>query len=795
MKAPLSWLQDFVDINVDIETLTRTMIMHGLGIEGIERVYGAYDSIVVGKLLKIMPHENSDHLQICTVTTGDETLQIVTGAPNVYEGMVCPVAKVGTVMPSGNEIKPAVLRGVPSAGMLCSGGELELTDEDWKTASVDGIMDLGAAFEAHLGEPVYAALGLDDTVIDFEISANRGDCMSVLGIAREIGAALNVPVRLPEIKTQETEELAGRHVSIEVQEQQLCPRYSARVMTDIVRGDSPRWMQRRLLAAGMRPVSNIVDITNYVMLEMGQPLHAFDYHAVADGHIIVRRAEDGEEMATLDGKHHVLDHSMLIIADKNGPLALAGVMGGLESEITEKTEMVLLESAKFDGPNNRHTSRALGMMSEASARYIKGVSEQSVGLASDRAAQLFVELGVGKVMSGRVDTQKRTPEKREITARVSRINLLLGTKMTGEQMAACLAREGIETQLILDTLQCHVPYHRDDVAIEEDIAEEIARIAGYDNIPMEPLSVSAQGGLTLAQKQKERLRTLLVDMGLHETMSFAFICPKDFDALGYDKEDECRRCVKIHNPLSEDYGYMRTTTVPAMVQALANNVRNKTEHARLFEISNVHSIMPDQDGLPTQKAVACLGLVGGDFMGMKGMLEKVFAEFDAQVEYKAEGGAQYHPTRKAGLYLDGKRIGQMGQMHPDVMKGQDVEQPVLVAEFDLQPVFACQNLHITYQPLPKYPAMLRDLALVVDRETEVGPMMKAIRQAAGAQLEQVQLFDVYVGDQAGLGKKSVAFALTLRDKDRTMTDEEANAIFARIVEAMEQQFGAKLRGN
>ena len=428
MKAPLSWLQDFVDINVDIETLTHTMIMHGLGIEGIERVYGAYDSIVVGKLLKIMPHENSDHLQICTVTTGEETLQIVTGAPNVYEGMVCPVAKVGTVMPSGNEIKPAVLRGVPSAGMLCSGSELELTDEDWKTASVDGIMDLGAAFEAHLGKPVYVALGLDDTVIDFEISANRGDCMSVLGIAREIGAALNVPVRLPEIKTQETEDLAGRHVSIEVQEQQLCPRYSARVMTDIVRGDSPRWMQRRLLAAGMRPVSNIVDITNYVMLEMGQPLHAFDYHAVADGHIIVRKAGDGEEMTTLDGKHHVLDDSMLIIADKNGPLALAGVMGGLESEITEKTEMVLLESAKFDGPNNRHTSRALGMMSEASARYIKGVSEQSVGLASDRAAQLFVELGVGKVMSGRVDTQMRTPEKREITARVSRMNLLLANK-------------------------------------------------------------------------------------------------------------------------------------------------------------------------------------------------------------------------------------------------------------------------------------------------------------------------------------------------------------------------------
>lgn len=795
MKAPLSWLQDFVEINVDMDTLTRTMIMHGLGVEGIERVYGAYDSIVIGKLLRIVPHENSDHLQICTVTTGDETLQIVTGAPNVYEGMVCPVAKVGTVMPQGTEIKPAVLRGVPSAGMLCSGKELELTVDDWKTADVDGIMDLGAEMEAHLGEPVYVALGLDDTVIDFEISANRGDCMSVLGVAREIGAALNVPVKTPEVSVEETDELASRYVSVEVREPQLCPRYSARVMTDIVRGDSPRWMQRRLLAAGMRPVNNIVDITNYVMLEVGQPLHAFDYHAVADGKIIVRRAEQGEKMTTLDEKPHVLTDDMLVIADKNGAIALAGVMGGLESEITEKTEMVLLESATFDGPNNRHTSRALGMMSEASARYTKGVGQQTAGLASDRAAQLFVELGVGKVMKGRIDTQTHTPEPRVITARVSRINTLLGTKLTGEEMAACLSREGIKAQLILDTLQCSVPYHREDVVIEEDIAEEIARISGYERIPMEPLSGATQGGLTLMQKQKERLRTLLVDLGLHETMSYAFISPKDFDSLGYSADDPARQCIKINNPLSEDYGYMRTTVVPAMVQALSGNVRNKVQKAKLFEISNVHSTVADADGLPTQKAVACVGVVGSDFMALKGLLEKVFHAFDAEVVYTADGGAQYHPTRKALLSINGTVIGQMGQMHPDVMAENNVDQPVLVAEFDLAPVFACQNQHKKYAELPKYPAMLRDLALVVEKHTQVGPMMQAIRQAGGPQLENVELFDVYVGDQAGFGKKSVAFALTLRDKDRTMTDEEANAIFQNIVEAMEQQFGAKLRGN
>ncbi len=793
MKAPLSWLKEFVPVEMDMTAFTHTMIMHGLGVESVERVYEKQDGIVVGKLVSIQPHQNSDHLRVCKADIGAKTLQIVTGAPNVVEGMVCPVATVGSMLPNGTVMQDAMLRGVASFGMLCSGEELGLTEEDIKGASVHGILPLPQEMEHHLGVPVFSALGLDDTVIDFEIAANRGDCMSILGLAREIGAALNAPVKDLKISLQETQDKTEEYVQVTVEEPALCPRYSARVMTDLVRGPSPRWMQRRLLAAGMRPVSNIVDITNYVMLEMGQPLHAFDYDAVQNGHIVVRRAKQNEEITTLDGKNHVLTEENLLIADKTKPLALAGVMGGANSEITEQTTRVLLESAKFDGANNRHTARQLGMSSEASSRYTKGVSTQLAGLASDRAAQLFSELGVGKVLSGRVDTQKFMPEKRQVSARIDRINQVLGMQLSAQTMMDCLEREGIEPQQVYQLIRCSIPYHRDDLAIEEDIIEEIARIVGYEKVPVKPLLMENKGGLTKRQKQKEALRSLLAHMGLHESTTFAFMSQKDFDALGYEANDPLRDCVKIINPLSEEYGCMRTTVVPFMVKSMALNVRNQVGHMGLFEISNVHTPQLDDDQLPTQKAVCCIGLIGHDFAFAKGLLEKVFAAFDATFTCIPGGGSQFHPTRKAVLHLKETTVGVLAEMHPDVMKTLDVEQPVLVAEFELEALLASEKRK-AYQPLPKYPAMLRDLALVVDQKTPIGPMMQALRQAGGPNLEKVELFDVYQGDQAGEGKKSVAFALTLRREDRTMTEEEANDMLSALIAQMDKQFAAKLRG-
>lgn len=797
MKAPLEWLKEFVDIDIPTQELCERMIMHGVGVEGVERAYAAYDGVVVGQLKSIKKHPNADKLRICQVDIGARTVQIVTGAPNVYEGMVCPVATAHSLLPTGQKIEPGELRGESSNGMLCSGAELQVKEEEVKNAGVDGIMDLGEAMKDCIGQPFFGAVGLDQEVIDFEISANRGDCMSMLGIAREIAAALGVPVRVPEIQVEESgQESVSDYVSIDVQEKELCPRYIARVLTDIHIGESPMWMQRRLIAAGMRPINNMVDITNYVMLEIGQPMHAFDYASVQDGRIIVRRGRPGEPLTTLDGKSHTLDDSMLVIADPKGAIGLAGVMGGENSEITDNTRMVILESANFNGPNNRHTSRALGILSEASQRYTKGIDCERVSMASERAAQLLTELGAGKVLPGRIDTLPQGEAPHLIEARPERINAILGTEIPAEEMKTLLEREGfIIAHKEKGILQCTIPAYRQDLGIEEDIAEEVARLYGYDRIPLLPLAGSQQGGLTVRQQQTERLRMLLCDMGLHESMTMALVGQVDYDLAGYAKEDPKRDCVTIMNPLSEDYRCVRTTVVPSMCKALSLNDRNKTLDCPLYEISNVHSRTPDAEGLPTQKQVLCLGVIGEKFAWLKGVLDVLCQTFGIPaIQYRAQGGASYHPMRKAELFLHGKKIGEMGELHPHTMESLGMDHRACVAELELDPLFDAARTQMTYQPLPKYPAMERDLAVSVDRHTPVGPMMECIEELGGDVLEHVALFDIYQGAQAGEGKKSVAFTLSLRAKDRTLKDEEANVVFDRIVKALDERFGAKLRG-
>ena len=794
MKAPLEWLKEYVEINVTTEELCQRMILHGLGVEGVGRTFEEQDGIVVGKLLQIEKHPQADRLQICQVDVGDETVVIVTGAPNVYPGMVCPVARANAVLPGGKQIHPGELRGVMSYGMLCSGGELQLTEEDVAGASVDGILDLGETMAEKLGQPVFGALGLDSEVIDFEISANRGDCMSIIGVAKEISAALGTIFTMPVIHvTEDEKERADQYVSVTIEDSELCPRYTARVIKDIRIAPSPGWMRRRLMGAGVRPINNIVDVTNYVMLEMGCPQHAFDGACVTDGHIIVRRAQENEPLVTLDGKSHVLDTNMLVIADPKGAIGLAGVMGGENSEITDNTKLVILESAKFDGPNNRRTSRALGIMSEAAARYTKGVDTQIVGDAADRAAEFFTELGCGRVLQGKIDTQQEVPAPRVILARPWRINALLGTDIPEEVMVECLEREHLDVELNeAGELVCTVPFARQDLTLEEDIAEEIARVYGYESIPTRETQTVGIGGLNPKQKRKELVRNQLAGYGLHETMSYAFLGARSFDDAGFAPDDTRRNCVRILNPLSEDYALMRTTILPSMMQALAGNMRNKIMDAGLFEISNVHLLKADADGLPEQRCYVCIGQGGDCFYEVKGYLESLLALFGAELRCEAGGPAYYHPGRKAILLLDGKPIGEMGEIHPDVREKLGMEKRAVLAELDLDVLLELSQPAVRYQPLPKYPALERDIALTVAKMTPVGPMMDLIREKGGALLETLTLFDVYEGEQAGEGNKSVAFALTFR-ADRTLKDEEANALLSDICGALQERFGARLR--
>ena len=797
MKAPLEWLKEYVEINVSTEELCEIMAMHGLCTEEVTTAYAEQDGVVIGRLMEITKHPNADKLQVCRVDVGKTVLQIVTGASNVYEGMICPVATNGALLPTGKKIVSGELRGEKSSGMLCSGQELLVQEEDIKNAGVDGILDMGEGYAAQIGQPFFGAIGLDGEVIDFEISANRADCMSIIGIAREIAAALGTKLTLPEIHVEpDSSRKACDYVKADIEDYDLCPRYTARVFEEIKVTDSPTWMQRRLQAAGVRPISSIVDITNYVMLELGQPLHAFDYSCIQNGHIIVRRAKENEETTTLDGRKHVLHPDILCIADEKGAVGLAGVMGGENSEITENTRMVLLESAKFDGANIRHTSKELGIFSEAAARYTKGTDEVNAEIASVRAAQLLQAIGCGKVLKGMVDVKREEIQPRVILVRPCRVNDLLGTNLPEEVMIECLHRELIEVELNDDLeMVCTIPHYRQDILLEEDVIEEIAKVYGYDNIPMEEMEgVLSGGGLTRAQKLKQQVRQTMASMGCFETMSFAFIGETLFDNAGFSKEDSRRDCVKIINPLSEEYALMRTTLIPSILPGVALNMKNKIYHAPLFEISNVY-LKQEEGCLPKQKSHLCIGACGEAFFEIKGMLELLRKELGCteELEYRAEGPEYYHPGRKAGIYLKGEKIGEMGELHPDVLEKQDMDKRACVAEIDLDALIAASGEEKQYQPLPKYPALERDMAMTVDKKTQSGPIMETMKKIGGALLERVELFDVYEGDQIEAGKKSMAFSLTFRAQDRTLKDEEANALFDAMVEKIETQYGALLR--
>lgn len=792
MKAPVSWLRDFVNINTDAEKLAELMTLSGSKVEAVEDLGKDIENVVVGKIISMEKHPNADRLRVAQVDVGKEVIQVVTGAPNVQAGDYIPVALVGAKLPGG-KIKASKLRGVESYGMMCSIEELNLTRDYLPDAPEYGVYVFHNNPE--VGRDVKEVLGLEP-VLDFEITSNRPDCLSIVGLAREAAVTLSADFRKPEISVKEEGSgNASDFVSVKIENQDLCRRYAARIVTDVKIEPSPEWMQRRLAAAGMRPINNIVDITNYVMLEMGQPMHAFDFKCVDGGKIIVRTAREGETLTTLDGQHHKLDTSMLVIADENKPIALAGVMGGENSEITSDTKMILLESANFNGASVRLTSKKVGIRSEASNRFEKGLDVENVIPVLNRCAQLIEELGAGKVVPGIVDCypDKYKPVKIELKDDV--INRLLGTNIDREWMLDLF--EKLEFGVDRNTGMLTVPTFRPDVRLQADLAEEVARFYDYNNIKPTLLEGKAAtlGRKTYSQKMEDLIMQTMLSFGLYETYTFSFTSPKVWDKLRLPKDHELRNAVVITNPLGEDFSIMRTTTIPDMLGVIRTNYNRKIEEGRFFEISYVYRPVKDQQ-LPEEKKVLTVGLYGNtDFYYLKGIVEQLLAQMNiTNADFSPEKNhPAFHPGRCARVTIGEKIIGYIGEIHPEVAENFECPHRTYIAVLDIKPMIENSNMAREYKGLPKYPAITRDIALVVNDEIPVKDMERAIRQCSGKILEEIKLFDIYKGEQVPEGMKSIAFKLTFRSPERTLVDDEVNEVMEKVLQKLKLTFNATLR--
>ena len=794
MLAPLSWLRKYIDVEIPAEELADRMTMTGSEVEGVQKMGENIQDVLVGKIMEMSPHPNADRLRVCMVDVGKENLlQIVTGADNVFEGALVPIAMIGCLLPTGLKIKKGKLRGMLSEGMMCSGEELEIGDDVYPGASVNGIIIIKEEYAP--GTDIKKVLGMDDMIIDFKTYANRPDCLSIIGLAREAAATLDTPLRFPETSYKEGGEKTADHVAVEVQDAELCPRYMGRLVTDINIAPSPDWMQKELTAAGVRPINNIVDITNYVMLELGQPMHAFDFKYVKEGKIVVRRAKAGETLTTLDGDEKELTEDMLVIADTEKPVALAGIMGGEHSGVYDDTQMVLFESANFRPQNVRMTSRAVGLRTESSARFEKGLDPANAETALDRAMHLVELLGAGKVAKGCVDVCNADVSEKDIEVKVGDVNHLLGQNLTGKEMASILERVFIETKVKGDTLVCSIPTYRKDIEHSADIAEEVIRIYGYDKIPsiMPEMHISS-AGLTPKQKTMKAIRNMMVGMGLYEATHYSFMSPSDLDKLGVSEDDALRQVIRLMNPMGEDYSLMRTTMVPAMLTSISNNVNRNNNRVHLFEMSRTFHKVEGAE-MPEEVNRMCVGILakGEDFFSIKGKLELLFDMLRVEAEYAAVEISYMHPGRTAGIVIDGEPVGYVGEIHPDAAANYSIKGKAYVAEIDLDKLVEARIDNMTVKPLPKYPAVERDLAVVMDEEQAVGPILGAIRKVGGDLIEQASVFDIYQGKQVEEGKKSVAFSLVFRSIDRTLTDDEVSRRFNKIVRTLDNQYGAKLR--
>ncbi len=796
MKVSMKWLKQYADIPVSAAEYEDRMVMTGTGVEGTEELGKDLENVVVGRVLTCRAHENSDHLHVCTVDVGEEEpLQIVCGAPNVKEGILVPVAKIGAKLPGGAVIKKGKLRGVESQGMLCSGPEIGVPVELYPSVGAAGLLIFHEEYP--LGADVKPIFGLDDTVIDFEILANRPDCLCVWGVARETAAAMGTELKLPEIKVREAGGDIHDYARVEVREPELCPRYAAKVVKNVRIGESPLWLRQYLFAAGMRSINNIVDITNFIMLETGHPMHAFDLAKVRGKHIIVRKAEKGEKLTTLDGKEYALSGNELMICDEMGPTGLAGIMGGEESEITENTREVLFECASFDRACVRVTARSLGIRTESSGRFERGVGPATVMDALLRACQMVNELDARDVVGGVIDLYPHPAAPAVLQVSCARMARRAGVEIAPEEMESILRKLLFKVERNGDEMTVTAPAFRQDIEQEADICEEVLRYAGYDRIPVTHLrGETPMGGMNDTGRREAVIRSQLTGMGFYESMTFSFISQKSIELLGLPKEDPRNAPVCIRNPLGEDTACMRTTVLPGLLKTLAVNIKNGNENGRLYEIGTVYDGQnKTAEGLPVETHELALGLYGdGDFYTVRGAAEALCRQ--AGIAYQIAGCDEpyLHPGRRAALKTkDGRLLCVLGEMHPDAAARYDLTQRVYIAVMKLPLFFEASRPMGEVKPIARFPAVNRDLALVMTESTQVGPLMDAIKAGCGPVLEDIRMFDVFRGLQIGPGNKSVAFSLTLRGADHTLTEEEITRLTEKALKIAKEKFGALLR--
>ncbi len=799
MKASIEWLKEYSDIDIDTVQLGDILTMTGSKVETIDQTGNDIKNVVVGKILEIEKHPDADKLVVTKVDVGTERLQIVTGANNIKVGDIVPIAKDGSELPGGVNIKKGMLRGIESCGMMCSVGELNLTLADYPGQIEHGIMILDKKLEKDLGKDIVEVLNLKEEIIDFEITSNRPDCFSIEGLGRETAASLKKEFKNPrkdidEMKVETKTELEGLKVDIEAPD--LCYRYVARMVKNVKIGPSPDWMVRRLKACGIRSINNIVDITNYVMLEMGQPMHAFDIHSIEGKHITVRRAKKGEKITTLDEQERELDENNLVIADDKKAVAIAGVMGGLNSEIEADTETVVFESAVFYGGSVRKTAKKVALRTESSSRFEKGLSSENAVRAANRAVQLVELLGAGEAVEGKIDVYPTKQKINEIDLNVSKINGLLGTNLSKQEMIEIL--EPLDIKVENDKVIS--PYFRMDLEFVADIAEEIGRFYGYDKLD----STLIKADTTLGVRNKEqniqkKIREILVNSGLLEIYTYGFVSEKDLEMSNISEEVK-KYAITIQNPLSDEYKLMRPTTVPSMMQILATNNNKKNKQVKLFDLSKSYKNVKQevQNGeVPLQEEILTVGMYGEDvdFYTLKGILENILeainvARYDVEKETK---NASYHPGRCANLKVGVDVIATWGEVHPQVLNNYDISKRAYLAEVNVTKLVKYAKANKKYVEVPKFPAVERDIAVIVDEKVEVGQIEKIVTKKAKKLLESMQLFDIYRDEKLGENKKSVAYSLIFRDKSKTLSDEEINTVMESIVSELEKSLGATLR--
>lgn len=795
MLVPLRWIQSFAAFDCTPQQFSDKMTMSGSKVEKFESEADHMNHVVVGQIDTLERVPETDHLWLCQVNTGDTTHQIVTGAQNLKEGDLCPVALPGAVLPNGTHIKKSKLRGVESNGMLCSLPELGLTEHDFPAISEDGIIVFDEAFE--LGSSAAVALGMDDVAVEFEITPNRPDCLSVRGLGREAAATFKVPFEDTVPQLPQGSGNVADHIAINVEATDTCNRYACAIVENVRIKPSPQWMRERLRLSGVRPINNMVDITNYVMLEYGQPMHAFDLAYVNGGKITVRKAKADEMIETLDGEERTLDETMMVIADEEGPIAVAGVMGGEYSGVYDTTHRVVFESASFDGPSVRATSNKIGLRTESSTRFEKGLDSETVMPALHRALELVEALDAGDVISGVLDDYPTPKERRTLEMSPGAINELLGIEVPEAEIKELLLPLGFA----IDGRTVHIPTFRDDVSQNCDLAEEVARYVGYNNIPSSVLRGEAKAKPTERHVFEERACQWLAGYGFWECATFSFYSPDVLDKINLPQDSPLRNVVTIANPLGKETSTMRTTALPSLMEVVARNCNARNDVGAFYELATVYHPHADTAKLPHEPKKLVLAAYGDEwhFLSLKGVLEALFEEFWLQSPEarRVTDDASYHPGRCADLWVtaaDGTEhcVARVGELHPDVMKNYDVKPRVVAAEVDMDSFFACRGPVPQYKPLARYPAVHRDLALVAADDVPAGDIEECIRQAAGKRLERLSLFDVYSGDNIAAGSKSLAYSLMLRDAETTLKDKQADKIIDKIL-AQLAKIDVKLR--